>query len=182
MYRRTLTTLTGAALLTLLLVAGLAAPAGAVTRAEKLSVLSEWTQTSAGSYDSWNSARRSQSDWADYTFDWSTDLCSGSPDNPLGFDFRLSCHRHDFGYRNYKQMGLFDAHKVRLDDVFYADLRRKCATYHSSVRPACYSLAWVYYQAVRAFGSVLVTDAELAHAAELKSAGEAQAAGSPVRR
>ena len=75
-------------------------------------------------------------------------------DNPLGFDFTLSCWHHDFGYRNYKAIGQFSANKARVDDTFYADMKRKCATYHSAVRPACTSLAWTYYQAVSIFGSV----------------------------
>ena len=177
MNRRIWTTAAAVVTACLLAVLGLAAPAAAVTQEQRLAVLSSWTQTSATSYQAWNSARQNQSGWADYAFNWSTDLCSGSPDNPLGFDFRLSCHRHDFGYRNYKQVGQFSANKARLDDAFYADLKRKCATYASYVRPACYSLAWVYYQAVRQFGDVIITDDQLAAAAELKAAGEARMAG-----
>jgi hypothetical protein len=177
MNRRIWTTFATTLAACLLAALGVAAPAGAVTAEQRLSVLSSWTQTSASSYQAWNSARQNQSGWAEYAFDWSTDLCSASPDNPLGFDFRLSCHRHDFGYRNYKQVGQFPANKARLDDAFYADLSRKCATYASYVRPACYSLAWVYYQAVRQFGDVIITADQLAHAAELKAAGEARMAG-----
>jgi hypothetical protein len=132
--------------------------------------MSSFTQTSAGSYRSWNSARLNQPAWATYNFDWSTDYCSSSPDNPLGFDFALSCFRHDFGYRNYKEMGQFSANKARLDDAFYQDLKRRCAGYNSFVRPACNSLAWTYYQAVRAFGSVVVTDADLKRAKDLMPA------------
>ncbi|MBV1849896.1 phospholipase [Catellatospora sp. NEAU-YM18] len=146
----------------------LAAPAAAVTAEEKLSVLSGWTQTSVTSYNAWNSARQNQGSWSAYAFNWSTDYCSSSPDNPIGFDFKLSCHRHDFGYRNYKAMGQFDANKSRLDSAFYEDLKRKCATYNVVVRPACTSLAWTYYQAVKAFGSVVVSDAELARAQRMK--------------
>jgi hypothetical protein len=120
----------------------------------KASVLSRWTQTTAASTDSWNSARLNRAPWASYAFDWSTDYCSSSPDNPLGFDFELSCWHHDFGYRNYKDIGTFAANKSRLDNMFYADLKRKCATYNSVVRPACLSLAWTYYQAVSVFGSL----------------------------
>ena len=112
-------------------------------------MLSSWTQTSAASYNSWNSARVNQAAWAEYGFNWSTDYCSSSPDNPLGFTFNLSCYRHDFGYRNYKAVGQFPANKSRLDSAFYEDLKRVCATYNSVVRPACYSLAWTYYQAVK---------------------------------
>jgi hypothetical protein len=35
------------------------------------------------------------------------------------------------------------------------------------VRPACIALAWTYYQAVRQFGSVVVTRADLDRAAAL---------------
>lgn len=160
----TLTALLAAILLTAI---GLAGPAAAATREQKLTILSGWTQTSAASYSAWNAARGDQASWAAYAFDWSTDYCSSSPDNPLGFDFRLSCHRHDFGYRNYKAMSLFPPNKDRLDSAFYEDLRRRCATYASGVRPACNSLAWTYYQAVRTFGSVSTSQADLDRAAAL---------------
>ncbi|MET8149293.1 phospholipase [Actinoplanes sp. NPDC049668] len=130
-------------------------PSVAATAAEsKASVLSRWTQPTAASTNSWNSARLDRAPWASYGFDWSTDLCSSSPDNPLGFAFENSCWHHDFGYRNYKAIGAFPANKARVDDTFYADLKRVCATYNAVVRPACLSLAWTYYQAVSIFGSL----------------------------
>jgi hypothetical protein len=170
MVRRLLTALTATAA-TLLLTLGIAGPAVAVSNEQKLAVLSSWTQTSAGSYNAWNTARTQQGDWADYGFDWSTDYCSSSPDNPLGFDFRLSCYRHDFGYRNYKRMSQFPANKPRLDSAFYEDMRRRCATYSTVLRPACYSLAWTYYQAVKLFGSLTVTQADLDRAEALLPTG-----------
>lgn len=173
-----LLTTTGLALATAL---GVASPAAAVTTTEKLAVLSSWTQTSATSYNQWNSARLNQAAWAAYNFNWSTDLCSNSPDNPLGFDFTLSCYRHDFGYRNYKEMGQFSANKSRLDSAFYADMKRKCATYNSFVQPACYSLAWTYYQAVKAFGSISLSQTDLDRAAKLKADGERQMAAANAR-
>jgi hypothetical protein len=165
-----------AAFLGILLALGLAGPAAAVTTTEKLAVLSSFTQTSATSYSAWNAARQNQPAWASYNFVWSTDYCSASPDQPLGFDFRLSCHRHDWGYRNYKAMNQFPANKARIDDAFYADLRRKCATYSSIVRPACVSLAWTYYQAVSVFGALSVSKADLDRAADMKARAEATAA------
>jgi len=143
----------------LVLVLTLAAliPAGvasAATAADKLTVLSSWTQPTAASTNAWNTARLDRAPWASYNFDWSTDYCSSSPDNPLGFNFSLSCWHHDFGYRNYKAVGQFPANKDRLDNMFYADLKRVCATYNSLVQPACYSLAWTYYEAVHLFGSI----------------------------
>ncbi|MBB5871480.1 hypothetical protein F4553_004859 [Allocatelliglobosispora scoriae] len=151
-----------------LFVAALAAPAAAAVPADKPAVLSSWTQTSAASYNSWLSARNNQGAWAAYAFNWSTDLCSTSPDNPLGFDFKLSCARHDFGYRNHKELGIFPANKARIDSAFYEDLKRKCSTYNAFVRPACTSLAWTYYQAVKNFGSLAsVTPADIDRAAKL---------------
>ena len=53
------------------------------------------------------------------TLDWSSDNCSNSPDNPLGFPFSPACHRHDFGYRNYKKQSRFtDSARLRIDNNF----------------------------------------------------------------
>jgi hypothetical protein len=174
--KRRLAVFLAAPLLGLLAVIAAATPAAAVTSAEKLAVMSSFSQTSAGSYNSWNSARLNQPAWATYNFDWSTDYCSSSPDQPLGFDFRLSCHRHDWGYRNYKLMGQFPANKTRIDNAFYSDLRRRCATYNSVVRPACYALAWTYYEAVAVFGNLAVSKSDLDRAADMKSRAETRAA------
>lgn len=152
------------------LVLAVASPAAAVTAEQKFAALSDFTQSGVDSYHEWNSARINQDLWSDYQFDWSTDYCSGSPDAPLGFDFRLSCWRHDFGYRNYKWMGQFEAHKKRVDEAFYADLKRTCATYRRVARPACYSLAWTYYTAVHTFGALAVTDADVQQASQLITA------------
>ncbi|MEU1809544.1 phospholipase [Micromonospora sp. WMMD1076] len=176
MSRRLATTL-AAATLALFTMLGLATPAtAAVSTQQKLSVLTSWTQTSASSYNAWNSARLNRAPWSGYGFDWSTDYCSSSPDNPIGFNFKLSCYRHDFGYRNHKAMGVFSANKSRLDSAFYEDLKRVCATYNAAVRPACYSLAWTYYQAVSVFGSVAaVSQADLDRAARMKADAEHRA-------
>ncbi|MEU9730687.1 phospholipase [Streptomyces sp. NPDC048002] len=128
------------------------ASASSAAPADKPQVLSSWTQTSASSYNAWAAARANQSAWSAYGFDWSTDYCSSSPDNPFGFPFSNSCARHDFGYRNYKAAGTFSANKSRLDSAFYEDLKRVCNNYSGATKTACTSTAWTYYQAVRAFG------------------------------
>ncbi|CAL9341592.1 phospholipase [Streptomyces sp. Tu 3180] len=150
MHRRIATALASSAL-------ALAGVVGATTAAEavpadKAQVLASWTQTSSSSYSLWSAARANQSAWAAYGFNWTTDYCSSSPDNPFGFPFSMSCARHDFGYRNYKAMGTFDANKARLDSAFHEDLKRVCARYSGATKSACDSTAWTYYQAVRAFG------------------------------
>jgi len=177
--KRRLAAIVAAPLLGLLAIGVAATPAAAVTNAEKLSVMSSFTQTSVGSSNTWNAARQNQAAWASYAFDWSTDYCSASPDQPLGFDFRLSCQRHDWGYRNYKLMSQFPDNKARIDSAFYEDLKRKCATYNAIVRPACYSLAWTYYQAVDVFGSLAAVSQEsLDKAAKQKADAEARAVSS----
>lgn len=51
--------------------------------------------------------------------DWTTDGCSSSPNNPLGFPFLPGCHRHDFGYRNFKiQTRFTESNRLRLDNKF----------------------------------------------------------------
>ena len=147
-----------------------AGAASAATAADKLSVLSGWTQPTAASTNAWNAARLNRAPWASYNFDWSTDYCSDSPDKPLGFDFTLPCWHHDFGYRNYKAVGQFPANKDRVDSMFYADLERLCATYSSLVQPACYSLAWTYYEAVHLFGSLAkVSKSDIDRASRIKA-------------
>ncbi|GAB2445839.1 phospholipase [Streptomyces incanus] len=128
------------------------ATAAEAAPADKAQVLAGWTQTSASSYNQWVAARSNQAAWSAYGFNWSTDYCSTSPDNPFGFPFATSCARHDFGYRNYKAAGSFDANKARLDSAFYEDLKRVCTGYTGATKTACNSTAWTYYQAVRAFG------------------------------
>ncbi|SCK40134.1 phospholipase A2 [Streptomyces sp. WMMB 714] len=120
--------------------------------ADKPQVLSSWTQTSASSQNAFLAARANQGNWAAYNFDWSTDVCSSSPDNPFGFPFENGCIRHDFGYRNYKAQGTFEANKARVDSAFYEDLKRVCAGYSGATKASCDALAWTYYQAVKVLG------------------------------
>jgi hypothetical protein len=86
-------------------------------------------------------------------FDWSSDGCSDSPDNPLGFNFLPSCERHDFGYRNYKDEGRFPAYKARIDSNFKKDMDNYCATLNAIEKAACDGVAEIYYEAVKEFGS-----------------------------
>ncbi|MEV7406062.1 phospholipase [Streptomyces sp. NPDC091267] len=127
--------------------------------ADKPQVLSNWTQTSASSYNAFFAARSNQGAWSAYGFDWSTDVCSTSPDNPFGFPFANSCIRHDFGYRNYKAAGTFNANKARLDSALYADLKRVCTAYSGAKKTSCDATAWTYYQAVDKLGYSPAVDA-----------------------
>ena len=90
-------------------------------------------------------------------FDWSSDDCSGSPDNPLGFDFNYPCRRHDFGYRNSKKQGrCTEAYRKRVDDNFQKDLYDYCAQFsglESWKGVECRRLADTYHEFVRGLGS-----------------------------
>lgn len=119
----------------------------------KEELLLRWTSPTATSFAQWNTNRQDQSAWRRYDFDWSTDYCSVSPDEPLGFDFRMACWRHDFGYRNYSDIGQFPANKARLDNAFYYDLSTKCASYVRRSKASCDALALTYYEAVKIFGA-----------------------------
>ncbi|GGU14747.1 phospholipase [Streptomyces violascens] len=150
MRRRTTLSMTAAAALAL---AALAAAPAQAAPADKAQVLASFTQTSATSSNAFQDARNDQSRWSAYGFDWSTDYCSDSPDNPFGFPFKLSCARHDFGYRNYKAAGQFSANKARLDSALYEDLKRVCTAYSGAKKTSCNATAWTYYEAVKNLGS-----------------------------
>jgi hypothetical protein len=173
--RASIAALFTALLLSLAGLVGLAQPAVAAP-ADKPAVLASFTHTSVTSYTAFFAARANQAAWAAYAFDWSTDKCSDSPDNPLGFPFANGCIRHDFGYRNYKAIGTFAANKARLDSMLLADLQRVCARYSGVTKAACDSLAHTYYEAVHVFGSAVVTQSDLDRAAAIMRSGTAAAA------
>jgi hypothetical protein len=157
-----------------LAVLGMGSPAQAAGVNDKLQIMSGWTQSTATSYGAWNHARQHQEQWQSYQFDWSTDYCTTSPDQPLGFDFRMPCSHHDWGYRNYHAMNQFDANKSRLDDTFYYDLRQVCKQYPSWRQAACNDLAWTYYQVVKNLGYLAVDPAEIDRAARTLAESEAR--------
>ncbi|MDQ0937548.1 phospholipase [Streptomyces turgidiscabies] len=149
MRRRTTTTL---ALAGCVLALGVAVAPAQAAPADKPQVLSSFTQTGASSQSTWIAAQRNQANWSAYEFDWSTDHCTASPDNPFGFPFQTACARHDFGYRNYRAAGQFGANKDRIDSAFHEDMKRVCVNYTGEKNTACHSTAWTYYQAVKIFG------------------------------
>ncbi|KAF4587843.1 phospholipase A2 [Ophiocordyceps camponoti-floridani] len=85
-------------------------------------------------------------------FDWKTDACTASPDKPYGYDFKWACIRHDFGYRNFRRLGMLSHNWRRKTDMnFLMDMKDVC---DASKNPkGC--IHWVakwYYIAVRVFG------------------------------
>jgi len=85
----------------------------------------------------------------DPRLDYSDDGCS----SPTGskaffFDFLEACYRHDFGYRNYKRLGVFDERKEHVDLVFLHDMRGSCDEIFIALRRQCRLMAFAYYGAV----------------------------------
>ncbi|PGH00771.1 hypothetical protein AJ79_08109 [Helicocarpus griseus UAMH5409] len=86
------------------------------------------------------------------SLDWSSDGCSHSPDNP-GYDYLPSCHRHDFGYRNYKDQDRFsDSNKEKIDKNFRDDMYNQCEQDEPDKVDDCKRIADIYYWAVSRFG------------------------------
>lgn len=90
----------------------------------------------------------------DPRLDFSTDGCSAPVVGSTGisFDFTDACLRHDFGYRNYKALGRFNAEKERVDRRFYEDMVAHCRTRSVLLRGACMDWARRFYAGVRVFG------------------------------
>lgn len=105
-----------------------------------------------------NDARSS----GDRRFDWSTDYCSAPLVGSTGisFDFRNSCRRHDFGYRNLKLLdrwygaGRFwnATNRARVDRQLLVDMRNHCAVRAWWLRTSCRRWADTFYAAVRWLG------------------------------
>ncbi|KAG6004018.1 hypothetical protein E4U21_001523 [Claviceps maximensis] len=121
--------------------------------------------------------------------DWSSDGCNGGPNNPFGYPFKPACHRHDFGFQNYKaQNRLTKLSRKNIDKQFRRDLYYQCESVQA--RRVCYRLADVYYHFGRWFGGKKRDEAgaetekvegepsyEEAVAAYEKAVSEAQAEG-----
>jgi hypothetical protein len=102
---------------------------------------------------------RSQQPYASQ-LDWGSDGCSFSPDEPFGWEFIRACHRHDFGYRNYKRQARFtESARLNIDNRFRSDMYSICGS-----NWFCKRAADTYYYAVRQFGNSALSTA---HAVQL---------------
>ncbi|MEJ8648568.1 phospholipase [Streptomyces sp. MS1.AVA.3] len=130
---------------------------GGPSKNAKLKRLYPLTRGTTQSAGDWRLLRaQAQSGTNPYRFIWTTDYCTRLKDKPGGFDFRLSCARHDFGYRNYKALIGKEAfkgssHEKRIDKTFLFDMNRQCDTQpgkSASQRRACLKTAKAYYDRV----------------------------------
>lgn len=96
--------------------------------------------------------------------DWSDDGCTKSPDSGKNFNFRKSCLRHDFAYRNSKRLeawyrvdGWSYHNKAVADTGFKRDMTNHCFARNSWETEACLDKAWIYYKAVATVGGFAST-------------------------
>ncbi len=86
---------------------------------------------------------------------WETDGCTAPVLGSGPFDYTLACTRHDFGWRNLKELDRSGApvwhigNKDRVDAGFLWDMRTRCAAFDGITRLGCDTTARVYYTAVR---------------------------------
>ncbi|MFI1854562.1 phospholipase A2 [Streptomyces sp. NPDC020480] len=91
--------------------------------------------------------------------------CNAPAPNAIGsYDFTLACVRHDFGYRNYRDLFGEDAFrnsptgKQRIDQIFLQDLNMVCDApgwplrHAPAERTACKTAANTYFTGVVTFG------------------------------
>ena len=107
-----------------------------------------------GNYDAQYAAYASSRSLPYPGLDWSRDGCSAPDGLGLSYreDFRPACNVHDFGYRNLKVYQRTDANRRTTDEVFHGNMDGICAAKSWYKRPACYTAAYAYYQAVRIGG------------------------------
>ncbi|MFE1444139.1 phospholipase A2 [Streptomyces sp. NPDC058739] len=138
------------------------APAVPVTREEKLARLSSIVQLGPDATAAYNEAldahRAGKPD--PHEFRWKNDKCSApAPNSVLGYDFTPACVRHDFGYRNYRD--LHGEHsfnndadgRALIDKILLQDLNATCVPggphgYNLDI-PACKVAARTYFAGVR---------------------------------
>ncbi|MEU3739489.1 MULTISPECIES: phospholipase A2 [unclassified Streptomyces] len=123
----------------------------------KMGRLHELTRSTKTSVTDWRQTRKLAKAGVDrWSFRWDTDWCTRLADKPGGFDFRLSCARHDFGYRNYKALigkkaFTGSTHERRVDKAFLFDMNRQCAAQPHKTkaeRTKCRKKAKAYYDRV----------------------------------
>ncbi|MFJ9408908.1 phospholipase A2 [Streptomyces sp. NPDC101393] len=123
----------------------------------KLKRLYPMTRSSSRSAGDWRLLRAQQKSGNNpYGFIWTTDYCTRLADKPGGFNFKLSCARHDFGYRNDKALIGKTAfkgstHERRIDKAFLFDMKQQCHTQSGKTekqRAKCLKTAKAYYERV----------------------------------
>jgi hypothetical protein len=89
------------------------------------------------------------------TLNWTSDGCSAPIVGSQGrsFNFRAACDRHDFGYRNFKALAIFDTSTRRLiDEQLHRDMNAYCSSQRRTFKVRCIAWSEIFYKMVRAAG------------------------------
>ncbi|TMR15480.1 hypothetical protein ETD86_27285 [Nonomuraea turkmeniaca] len=148
-----------AAVLTLI-----SAPAGAnaePSRAKKLAVAIQLTSPTEDSFWAWAKfrANRNKDSVKQYNFSWNSDGCTlkdaGKIPSAKSWAkiFAIPCVRHDFGYRNLKDLVSAkrwnEVYRNGVDQALLQDMLRTCSGMTAHLRPSCRAAAAQFYAAVR---------------------------------
>ncbi|WP_445270773.1 phospholipase A2 [Streptomyces sp. DSM 41634] len=113
----------------------LRAPVAPATKDEKIARLTALTQFGDDATNAWyreyGAYRTGKPDR--YEFRWTNNKCNVPAPNSIGgYDFTLACIRHDFGYRNYRDLFGEEAFRKnpmgqqRIDQILLQDLNQIC--------------------------------------------------------
>ncbi|CAN5574923.1 phospholipase [soil metagenome] len=127
------------------------------------SASADWAYVSRLSFSVSLPAFSASRETGDRRFDWTTDGCSAPliGDTGRSFNFRESCTRHDFGYRNLHLLEqrygngrtYWNAtNRRRVDRQFLTDMKTHCRGRALPLRPTCLLWADIFYGAVRVAG------------------------------
>jgi hypothetical protein len=89
------------------------------------------------------------------TLNWTSDGCSAPIIGSEGrsFNFRAACDRHDFGYRNFKALEIFDTSTRKLiDEQLHRDMNTYCNSQRRTFKVRCIAWSEIFYTMVRAAG------------------------------
>ncbi|RKT09231.1 phospholipase A2-like protein [Streptomyces sp. 1114.5] len=163
-----------------LLGAPVAVPAN---RAEKIARLDSLTQLGPEATADWNRTLDAQHNVLPdrYEFRWTTNACNFPARNTVdGYDFTAACIRHDFGYRNYrdlhgeKEFRSNPNGKARIDEILLQDANNVCVEQgrQPTLRTpfdftACKAAAQTFYYGVKVGEPIVETITNPANPADL---------------
>lgn len=131
------------------------------SKAKKLAVAVQLTLATEDSFWAWVKfrANRNKDSVKQYNFSWNSDGCTVKDAEKIpsvkswGKIFAIPCMRHDFGYRNLKDLVSAkrwnDTYRKGVDQALLQDMLRTCSGMKAYLKPSCRSAAAQFYAAVR---------------------------------
>ncbi|MFG1682909.1 phospholipase A2 [Nonomuraea sp. NPDC049269] len=131
------------------------------SKAKKLAVAVQLTLPTEDSFWAWAKfrANRNKDSVKQYNFSWNNDGCTVKDAGKIpgvkswAKIFAIPCVRHDFGYRNLKDLvstkRWTDVYRKGVDRALLQDMLRTCSGMKAHLKPSCNSAAAQFYAAVR---------------------------------